>query len=72
MSAIFKEFDEESARVRGLLRDEFNRHAGGVSPWDCTERDCPYVGNPMIKSCGCYREATKKHIAAVLLEINKS
>ena len=72
MSGIFKEFDEERARVRDLLRDEYNRGHRLDSPWDCVESDCPGFNHPMRKSCGCYQDAAKAHIAKVLKEINQS
>ena len=60
------------SHLRDLLRDEFNRGHRFDSPWDCFEHDCPGFKQPMHKSCGCYRDATKAHIAEVLKEINKS
>ena len=60
------------SHLRDLLRDEFNRGHRLDSPWDCTEEDCPGFKQPMRKSCGCYQDATKAHIAEVLKEINQS
>lgn len=62
----------ETTKARDLLRDEFNRCNRTDSPWNCFEHDCPRFKQPMQKTCGCYRDATKAHIAEVLKEINKS
>lgn len=66
------ECEAEIHKLRDLLRDEFNRGYRFDSPWDCFEHDCPGFKQPMHKSCGCYRDATKAHIAEVLKEINQS
>ena len=66
------ECSAEIHMLRNLLRDEFNRGHRFDSPWDCAESDCPHFGKPMSKSCGCYQDATKAHIAKVLKEINQS
>ena len=58
--------------LRDLLRDEFNRGHRLDSPWDCVESDCPGFNHPMRKSCGCYQDASKAHIAKVLKETNQS
>ena len=58
--------------LRDLLRDEYARGNRFDSPWDCVEPECCCFKKPMRKSCGCYQDATKAHIAKVLKEINKS
>ena len=68
LSAMAKRITE----LRDLLRDEFNRGHRLDSPWDCVESECPGFKHPMRKSCGCYQDATKAHIAKVLKEINQS
>jgi hypothetical protein len=66
LSAMAKRIDG----LLDLLRDEFNRGHRFDSPWDCVESDCPSFRKPCRKSCGCYQDATKAHIAKVLKEIN--
>ena len=68
LSAMAKRISE----LRDLLRDEYNRGHNFDSPWDCSHPECPYENKPIPKSCSCYQEATKAHIAKVLKEINQS
>ena len=69
---IHGECAAEIRKLRDLLRDEYNRGHRLDSPWDCVESECPAFKHPMRKSCSCYQEATKAHIAKVLKEINQS
>ena len=57
--------DDELKHLRGLLRDEYRLHRFTAAPWSCDTADCVYAGQPMAKSCECYRERLVAHNEAV-------
>lgn len=58
-------------RLLELLRIEFLRQYSAVmAPWQCVEKDCPYLGKPVSKgSCKCYYDFERDHVAAVKKEL---
>ena len=56
-------------QLRELLRIEFLRNSRIETPWSCVEGDCPHLGKPIPKSCKCYEEMQRQHVAAVRKEL---
>ena len=52
----------EVLALTNLLRDEWRLNHNWINaPWDCVSADCPYLGKPMQKHCGCFDEAQAAH-----------
>jgi len=67
--ALCKETAERD-RLRELLRIEYMRHNRLISPWDCVETDCPYLGKPIPRDgCKCLEDRQREHVAAVKKEL---
>lgn len=51
--------------LKELLSAQYEIATGMHSPFQCINENCPYLGHPCAKSCGCYHEALKIHLAQV-------
>lgn len=48
------------AALLKLLRDEYALRRGRV-PWKCPSENCPYRGQPMTRTCGCFLDFRLEH-----------
>lgn len=62
---IHGECAAEIRLLKELLSAQYEIATGMHSPFQCINENCSYLGHPCAKSCGCYHEALKIHLAQV-------